>query len=88
MPPQSTKTRGHGGRGWRRARESSDNNESWSSRIVWPTIQPKLQPIAGPSSSNDDLLVNDSRDDTYVSIDIGRRGISANETTLYPSNNL
>ena len=30
-------------------------------------IQPKLQHIAGPSSSNDNILVNDSRDDTYVS---------------------
>ena len=29
-------------------------------------IQPKLQPITGRSSSNDDILVNDSRDDTRV----------------------
>ena len=29
-------------------------------------IQPKLQPIAGPSSSNTDILVNDIRDDTDV----------------------
>ena len=29
-------------------------------------IQPKLQPIAGSSSSNDDMLVNDSRDDIDV----------------------
>ena len=34
-------------------------------------IQPKLQPIAGPSSSNHDSLVNEIRDDTDVSIDIG-----------------
>ena len=30
-------------------------------------MQPKSQPIAGPSSSNDEVLVNDSRDDTDVS---------------------
>ena len=39
-------------------------------------------------SSNDDILVNDNRDDTDVSIDIGRCGMSANETTLHPNNNL
>ena len=51
-------------------------------------IQPKLQPIAGPSSSNDDFLVNDSRDNTDVSIDIGRCDMSGNEITVHPSNNL
>ena len=30
-------------------------------------MQPESQPIGGPSSSNDDVLVNDSRDDTDVS---------------------
>ena len=41
-------------------------------------MQHKLQPIAGSSSSNDDILVNDSRDDTHVSIlvDEGRCGMS------------
>ena len=30
-------------------------------------IQPESQPVADPSNSNDDALVNDSRDDTDVS---------------------
>ena len=52
------------------------------------SIQPKLQAIAGPSRSKDDILVNDSRDDTDVSIYIGRCGMSANETTLHQRKNL
>ena len=61
MPPQSTKTRGRGGRvdlePERTLKITNPDQAEMSDR----PIQPKLQLFAGPSSSNDDILVNDSR---------------------------
>ena len=66
MPPKSTRTRGRGGRVDSEADRALIVTNPDPAKMSERPIQPELQPIPGSSSSNDDILVNDSRDDTDV----------------------
>ena len=66
MPPKYTRTGGSGGRVIEAEGALIVTNPD-PAELSGRPIKPESRHISGPLSSNDDVLVNDSRDDTDVS---------------------